>query len=72
MTMTAPENKPQNQGIEMFEDYSMQSGFMATAPEVSDERFYFHNAANCPDCDGGMVKQGGCFSCPSCGFSACA
>jgi len=29
------------------------------------------NAATCPDCGHGMVRLGGCFSCPACGFSSC-
>ena len=37
-----------------------------TASEYS-----YHNAATCPDCGQGMVRLGGCFSCPVCGFSSC-
>ncbi len=72
--MMTPSNKPQNQGVEMFEDYSLQMGFTAMAHEMVPllDGFCFQNAANCPDCEGGMVKQGACFSCPVCGFSACA
>ncbi len=25
----------------------------------------------CPDCGGGMVRLGSCFSCPSCGYQSC-
>ncbi|HWR83665.1 MAG TPA: hypothetical protein VN285_10200 [Candidatus Deferrimicrobium sp.] len=32
---------------------------------------YFVNAATCPDCNGGMVRLGSCFSCPSCGYQSC-
>ncbi len=27
--------------------------------------------ACCPDCGGGMVRLGSCFSCPSCGYQNC-
>jgi len=30
------------------------------------------NAASCPDCGAGMVRQGFCFSCPVCGFGSCS
>ena len=77
MKMMTPGNSAkggQNQGMEMFEDYSLQTGFTAMANEIVPllDGFCFHNAANCPDCESGMVKQGGCFSCPACGFSACS
>jgi len=29
------------------------------------------NAATCPDCSGGMIRQGGCCFCPECGFESC-
>jgi len=31
----------------------------------------YQNAATCPDCGGGMIRLGGCCSCPSCGFESC-
>ena len=33
--------------------------------------YSYHNAATCPDCGNGLVRLGGCFSCPTCGFSSC-
>ncbi len=29
------------------------------------------NVGTCPDCGGGMVRLGSCFSCPSCGYQNC-
>ena len=29
------------------------------------------NAGTCPDCGGGMIRLGSCFSCPSCGYQNC-
>jgi hypothetical protein len=37
----------------------------------SDDDFHFHNAGTCPECGGGMVRSGACFSCPVCGFGSC-
>jgi hypothetical protein len=72
--MMRPGDKPSNQEVQMFEDYGAQTGFKSTAADAVPllEGFCFHNAADCPDCDNGMVKQGGCFSCPACGFSVCS
>jgi hypothetical protein len=38
---------------------------------VSTEDYTYHNAATCPDCSGGMIRQGRCCICPSCGFESC-
>ena len=38
---------------------------------VTREDYQYHNAANCPDCGQGMIRLGGCFHCPACGFSSC-
>ncbi len=35
------------------------------------EDYAYHNAATCPDCGGGMIRQGRCCVCPSCGFESC-
>jgi hypothetical protein len=32
----------------------------------------YQNAATCPDCGGGMIRLGVCFSCPGCGFESCS
>jgi len=55
----------------VFEDYS--HSFVAPDLIVSDnENYSYPNAASCPDCGGGMIRLGGCFSCPSCGFESCS
>ena len=38
---------------------------------VAREDYRYHNAASCPDCGQGMIRLGGCFHCPACGFSSC-
>ena len=32
----------------------------------------YQNAATCPDCSGGMIRQGRCCACPSCGYESCS
>ncbi len=56
---------------ELVEDYHHPFG--AFSPVVRNSQDYSYvNAASCPDCGGGMVKLGNCFSCPSCGFASCS
>ena len=37
----------------------------------ADDDCQFLQAATCPDCGNGMVRQGGCCFCPDCGFQTC-
>jgi hypothetical protein len=39
-------------------------------PSDSDN-YAYQNAATCPDCAGGMIRQGRCCACPSCGYESC-
>ena len=43
----------------------------ATQSGTEIEDCTYQNAATCPDCAGGMFRQGGCFFCPRCGFESC-
>lgn len=55
---------------ELFEDYSHPFG--AFTEQVGNiENYAYMNASTCPDCGGGMVKMGGCFTCYSCGYGSC-
>lgn len=75
----------QNQNFELAMDHSRNSGNPAAGslflfgsdaselfgpPPVAE--CAYQNAASCPDCGGGMVRLGVCFSCPSCGFESCS
>jgi hypothetical protein len=42
------------------------------ASQGNDQEYCYYNAATCPDCSAGMIRLGGCFSCPSCGFESCS
>ena len=44
---------------------------MGSAGAEFNAEYRYLNAATCPDCGSGMVRLGGCFSCPACGFSSC-
>jgi hypothetical protein len=35
------------------------------------EEVYYLNSGTCPECSGGMVRLGTCFSCPVCGYGSC-
>ena len=55
---------------EIHEDYG-SSTFVSLGSILSGESFSYFNAASCPDCGNGMVRQGGCLLCMTCGFSSC-
>ena len=38
---------------------------------TADSDIAYQNAATCPDCAGGMIRQGRCCACPSCGYESC-
>lgn len=56
---------------ELFEDYSHPQGAFVETNE-NNESYTYLNASTCPDCGGGMVKLGGCFSCHNCGYGSCS
>ena len=56
---------------ELFEDYSHPYGAF-TQMSSNSENYEYMNASTCPDCGGGMVRMGGCFSCQGCGLSSCS
>jgi ribonucleoside-diphosphate reductase alpha chain len=49
---------------------------MVTSEEASEHQmdvtdFTFKNITICPDCGGTVMHEGGCVTCPGCGFSKC-
>ncbi|MBD3257675.1 hypothetical protein GF377_04525 [candidate division GN15 bacterium] len=50
------------------EERSLPAAYLA---EAARDDFAYHNAATCPDCSAGMIRQGRCCVCPSCGFESC-
>jgi len=52
------------------DELSATSSFTWAEPDI-DNGYSYINAGTCPDCGTGMVRQGNCFSCPSCGWGCC-
>ena len=69
--MSQPEANTNSYPVELFTGFvDGAANLFLGEPEQSHD--YAHvNAATCPDCGGGMVRLGGCFSCLSCGFGSC-
>jgi hypothetical protein len=57
--------------LERIDEMSAEFPWYFTMPENAREDCHYYNAATCPDCGQGMIRQGGCFHCPGCGFSSC-
>lgn len=55
-------------GLELSDDFNSCSYEAGPAP---GEESTFMNTATCPDCSGGMVRQGRCQFCPECGYESC-
>ena len=53
------------------EDYEIGSSVFYTDREAETDNYSYINAASCPDCGAGMIRLGGCLSCPVCGFGTC-
>jgi exosome complex RNA-binding protein Csl4 len=43
----------------------------AEVKEAEDINTHGRTLATCPECRGKLVHEGGCSSCPACGWSAC-
>ncbi len=54
-------------------EYQMSrgGGFVRLYQKTDSDSYAYLNAATCPDCGGGMIRQGRCCACPSCGFESC-
>jgi hypothetical protein len=53
-----------------FGNFSWFSEVDLFDPTDSD-RYAYLNVETCPDCSAGMIRQGRCCACPSCGFESC-
>lgn len=59
-----------NQDIQEGDDMQY-TPFMRFDQGNHHEEYAYHNAASCPDCSAGMIRQGRCCVCPSCGYESC-
>ena len=53
------------------EDFDNEFGYLPVVQMGTAEDYMYLNAASCPDCAAGMIRQGRCCVCPSCGFETC-
>ena len=65
-----------NKVSDLDEDNRKTTITMATTEEVTEHQqnvtdFTFKNITTCPDCGGSVMHEGGCVTCPGCGFSKC-
>jgi len=71
-----PESRVSGVGDSEDEDSRKSPITMATTEEVTKHNnevtdFTFKNISTCPDCGSSVMHEGGCVTCPSCGFSKC-
>ena len=71
-----PESRVSGVGDSEDEDSRRSPITMATTEEVTKHNnevtdFTFKNISTCPDCGSSVMHEGGCVTCPSCGFSKC-
>jgi len=54
-------------------DFDNPDRFLATDlySFADSDSYAYQNAESCPDCSAGMIRQGRCCACPSCGFESC-
>jgi hypothetical protein len=74
--MTQAYGRYENMAVELSEDGGLcltmdDPATMSATWNVADGDCCYLNAATCPDCGAGMVRQGYCFVCPVCGFGGC-
>jgi len=70
--------QPNSNNIKSAEDDELRKNTitMATSEEANKNQnnvtdFTFKNITTCPDCGSSVMHEGGCVTCPGCGFSKC-
>ena len=70
--------QPNSNNIKITEDEELRKNTitMATSEEANKNQnnvtdFTFKNITTCPDCGSSVMHEGGCVTCPGCGFSKC-
>ena len=69
-------DKDSNKSNENSEELRKSTITMATSEEETKNQqhvtdFTFKNITTCPDCGSSVMHEGGCVTCPGCGFSKC-
>jgi hypothetical protein len=52
-------------------DFDNEFEYLPVVRLGTAEDYTYLNAASCPDCAAGMIRQGRCCVCPTCGFESC-
>ena len=70
------ESKDGDKSKAQNEDSRKTTITMATSEEATKNEnnvtdFTFKNITTCPDCGSSVMHEGGCVTCPGCGFSKC-
>ena len=70
--------QPNSNNVKSAEDDELRRNTitMATSEEANKNQnnvtdFTFKNITTCPDCGSSVMHEGGCVTCPGCGFSKC-
>ena len=70
--------QPNSNNVKSAEDEELRKNTitMATSEEANKNQnnvtdFTFKNITTCPDCGSSVMHEGGCVTCPGCGFSKC-
>ena len=70
--------QPNSNNVKSAEDDELRKNTitMATSEEANKNQnnvtdFTFKNITTCPDCGSSVMHEGGCVTCPGCGFSKC-
>jgi ribonucleoside-diphosphate reductase alpha chain len=58
-------------GITVYRSGCEREGVLTVESDEEEERVENENN-NCPDCGGDLTPEGGCFTCPSCGWGKCS
>ena len=71
-----PDGHGQGKVSDLDKDDRKTTITMATTEEETEHQqnvtdFTFKNITTCPDCGGSVMHEGGCVTCPGCGFSKC-
>lgn len=56
---------------QMADGSAMEFSRAWDSPTSGQDDYIYHNVDTCPDCASGMIRQGRCCVCPSCGYERC-
>ena len=74
LNLTAKQETPKKveAPVEIVPEEMMQKIILTTAPQRPMSKYEIMQSGSCPDCKGQIKVGEGCYTCMSCGFSACS